>query len=83
MLLFKENAVPLDTVLWLLPDQLHFPGLMYIFHLGRMSDTHCSELQLEAKIYSRTDIISDRRLQRSKHGSNVLSSEQQDMLALG
>ena len=26
----KENAVPLDTVLWLLPDQLHFPGLIHI-----------------------------------------------------
>ena len=31
-----------------------------------------------------TDIISDCRLQRSKHGSNCArSSEQQDMLALG
>ena len=40
--------------------------------------------RLEWKIYSRTDIISDRRLQRSKHGSNCArSSEQQDMLALG
>ena len=36
------------------------------------------------KIYSWTDIISDRRLQRSEHGSNCArSSEQQDMLALG
>ena len=39
---------------------------------------------VEAKIYSRTDIISDHRLQRSKHGKNCArSSEQQDMLALG
>ena len=39
---------------------------------------------VEGKIYSRTDIISDRRLQRSKHGSNCARwSEQQDMLALG
>ena len=42
------------------------------------------EKELEGKINSRTDIISDRRLQRSKHGSNCArSSEQQDMLALG
>ena len=41
-------------------------------------------LQLEGKIYSRTDIISDRRLQKSKHGSNCArSSEQQDMVVLG
>ena len=40
--------------------------------------------RIEWKIYSRTDIISDRRLQRSKHGSNCARlSEQQDMLALG
>ena len=39
---------------------------------------------LEGKIYSRTDIISDRRLQRYKHGSDCAKpSEQQDMLALG
>ena len=39
---------------------------------------------VEGKIYSRTDIISDCRLQRSKHGSNCArSSGQQDMLALG
>ena len=39
---------------------------------------------IEGKIYSRTDIISDPRLQRSKNGSNCArSSEQQDMLALG
>ena len=39
---------------------------------------------IEGKIYSRTDIISDRRLQRSKYGSNCArSSGQQDMLALG
>ena len=39
---------------------------------------------VEAKIYSRTDVISDHRLQRSKHGKNCArSSEQQDMLALG
>ena len=39
---------------------------------------------IEGKIYSRTDIISDHRLQRSKHGSNCARlSEQQDMLALG
>ena len=39
---------------------------------------------LEAKIYSQTDIFSDLRLQRSKHGSNcATSSEQQDMLGLG
>ena len=39
---------------------------------------------LEAKIYSQTDIFSELRLQRSKHGSNCArSSEQQDMLGLG
>ena len=39
---------------------------------------------IESKIYSRTDIFSDRVLQRSKHGSNCArSSEQQDILALG
>ena len=39
---------------------------------------------VEAKIYSQNDIISDHRLQMSKHGSNCArSSEQQDMLALG
>ena len=39
---------------------------------------------LEAKIYSQTDIFSDLRLQRSKHGSNCArSSEQQDMLGVG
>ena len=38
---------------------------------------------VEAKIYSRTDIFSDHRLQRSKHGSNCArSTEQQNMLAL-
>ena len=42
------------------------------------------KIATEAKIYSRTDIISDCRLQRSKHGSNYARlSEQQDMLALG
>ena len=36
---------------------------------------------LEAKIYSQTDIFSELRLQRTKHGSNsARSSEQQDML---
>ena len=56
-----------------------FQGLFYILLLT-------PELQMshKGKIYSRTDIISDRRLQRSKHGSNCArSSEQQDMLALG
>ena len=44
----------------------------------------CTCMYVEGKIYSQTDIISDRRLQRSKHGSNCArSSEQQDMLALG
>ena len=38
---------------------------------------------IEGKIYSRTDIISDRRLQRSKHGSNCVRSSEQDTLALG
>ena len=39
---------------------------------------------IEGKTYSRTDIISDRRLQRFKHSSNCARlSEQQDMLALG
>ena len=39
---------------------------------------------LEAKIYSQTDIFSELRLQRSKHGSNCArSSEQQNMQALG
>ena len=39
---------------------------------------------VESKIYSRTDMFSDRILQRSKHGSNFArSSEQQDILALG
>ena len=38
----------------------------------------------EAKIYSRTDIFSDPRLQRSKRGNNsAKSSEKQDMQALG
>ena len=42
------------------------------------------EIGAEAKIYSRTDIISDSRLQRSKHGSNCARlSEQQDILVLG
>ena len=39
---------------------------------------------IEAKIYSRTDIFLDQRLQRSKHGSNCARSlEQQNILALG
>ena len=39
---------------------------------------------LEAKIYSRTDVFSDHRLQRSTHGSHCArSSKQQDILALG
>ena len=39
---------------------------------------------LEANIYSQTDIFSELRLQRSKHGSNsARSSEQQNMLGLG
>ena len=40
---------------------------------------------IEANIYFQTDIISDRRRQRSKHDSSncARSSEQQDMLALG
>jgi len=42
------------------------------------------ERLIEGKVYSRTDIISDHRLKRSKHGSNCArSSEQQDMLVLG
>ena len=43
------------------------------------------ELALEAQICSRTDIFSEPRIQRSKHGNNCArsSSEQQDMLALG
>ena len=50
--------------------------------VGLNDATQCH--YVEGKIYSRTDIISDRRLQRSKHGSNCArSSEQQDMLALG
>ena len=41
-------------------------------------------LHVEVKIYSRTDIFSDPRLQRSKCGNNsARSSEQQDMQALG
>ena len=39
---------------------------------------------VEAKIYSQTDIFSVLRLQRSKHSNNCdRSSEQQDILALG
>ena len=39
---------------------------------------------LEAKICCQTDVFSELRLQRSKHGSNCAkSSEQQDMLGLG
>ena len=38
---------------------------------------------LEAKICSQTEIFSELRLQRSKHGSNCArSSKQQDMLGL-
>ena len=40
-----------------------------------------SERAIEAKIYSRTDIFLDPRLQRSMHDDR--SSEQQDMQALG
>ena len=44
----------------------------------------CHLGQLEAKIYSQTDTLSDTRLQRSKHGKNSdRSSEQQDMQSLG
>ena len=40
-------------------------------------------LQVKAKIYSRTDIISDRRFQRYKHGNNCARSwQQQDMLTV-
>ena len=43
-----------------------------------------SERAIEAKIYSRTDIFLDPRLQRSKRGNNsARSSEQQDMQAHG
>ena len=43
-----------------------------------------SERAVEAKIYSRTDIISDPRLQRAKRGNNsARSSEQQDMQGAG
>ena len=39
---------------------------------------------IEAKIYSRTNIFSDHRLQRSKHSNNsARSSQQQDMQVLG
>ena len=39
---------------------------------------------VEAKVHSRTDIFSDARLQKSKHGNNCAkSSEQQDMQTLG
>ena len=39
---------------------------------------------IQTKIYSRTDLFLDPRLQRSKRGNNsARSSEQQDMLALG
>ena len=42
------------------------------------------KLAIEAKIYSRTDIFLDPRLQRSKRGNNsARTSEQQDMQALG
>ena len=45
---------------------------------------HVNIMAIEARIYSRTNIFSDCRLQKSKHGSNCArSSEQQDMLALG
>ena len=44
----------------------------------------CAIYHIRGKIYSQTDIFSDLRLQRSKHGSNYArSSEQQDILALG
>ena len=44
----------------------------------------CMLLQVEATIYSLTDIFSDRRLQKSECGNNnARSSEQQDMQTLG
>ena len=38
---------------------------------------------LEAKIYCQTDIFSELRLQRSKHGSNCARSKQQDNAGTG
>ena len=54
------------------------------FRDSMLTHSFFSERAIEAKIYSRTDIISDPRLQRSKRGNNsARSSEQQDMQALG
>ena len=64
------------------------PGLLLVFRVYKLDLFINPKLPLngciEAKIYSRTDIFLDQRLQRSKHDSNCARSlEQQDILALG
>ena len=59
------------------------PGIMFAESLGGKY-LPAMDKYIETKIYSRTDIFSDPRLQRSKRGYNsAKSSEQQDMQALG
>ena len=54
------------------------------FHDLMLTLPFFSECAIEVKIYTRTDIFSDLRLQRSKRSNNsARSSEQQDMQALG
>ena len=53
----KENAVPLDTVLWLLPDQLHFPGLIHISSGQNVRYTHCSELQTSSDLFIGSELF--------------------------
>ena len=54
------------------------------FHDSMLTHPFFSEHAIVVKTYSPTDIFSDPRLQRSKHGNNsARSSEQQDMQALG
>jgi len=63
-------------------DLQHGTCTGYIFCWITVTST--TQPHLVAKIYSRTDIFSDRRLQRSWCGNNnARSSEQQDMHALG
>ena len=50
MFLFEENIVPLDILCFDYCQISFISQVSYIFHLGRMSDTHCSELQASSDL---------------------------------
>ena len=73
-----------NDIVWFVCFSCMFPVLLQVGNKCLTAWMFWSEKHVEAKKFSQTDIFSDPRLQRSKHGSNCArSSEQQDMLALG